>query len=88
MSPRLKLLLASPLIATLAACGTPTSVSTKGALDAFRTIKGSVADTCETQRQVAAHNSVYDTLKSGTETVYKAPCDVDKPAPVKLAAKT
>jgi len=34
------------------------------------------------QRDVAAHNSAYDSLKSGREVVYKAPCDL-KPKPPK-----
>lgn len=37
------------------------------------------------QRDVAAHNAAYDTLKTGKPVVYKAPCDVDKSAPVKTA---
>lgn len=28
------------------------------------------------QRDVAAHNSVYDSLQNGREVVYKAPCDL------------
>jgi hypothetical protein len=35
------------------------------------------------QRAVAEHNSRYDTLKTGAEKVYKAPCDVDKPSEAK-----
>lgn len=35
-------------------------------------------DTCATQRAIAAHNSVYDTLKEGKERAYCAPCDCPK----------
>lgn len=75
--------LIAPLIAavtlTCAACGTPTSgVTSKGALDAFKPIASSPKDTCQTQVAVAEHNSRYDTLKTGKETVYKAPCDNPK----------
>lgn len=45
----------------------------------------SKADTCETQRQIAVHNSIYDTLKTGKSVVYKAPCET---APKTLEAKT
>ena len=39
-------------------------------------------DTCDTQREIAEHNSRYQTLKTGTETAYRAPCDVEtKPQP-------
>lgn len=54
-------------------------VSTSGALASFKPIPNSTKAPCEMQRAVAAHNSAYDTLKTGTERVYKAPCDVDKP---------
>jgi hypothetical protein len=37
-----------------------------------------VNDTCETQKQVAEHNSKYDTLKEGKTVVYKAPCALEK----------
>ena len=58
----------------LAACETPTPVTSKGALDSFRPISSSPKDTCQTQVEVAEHNSRYDTLKTGKETVYKAQC--------------
>jgi hypothetical protein len=68
-------LLASLPILTLQGCATPTFVLTSlGAADAFRPIKASKRDTCATQRQIAAHNSVYDTIRSGKEVVYKAHC--------------
>lgn len=34
------------------------------------------------QKQVAAHNSAYDTLKNKKAVTYKAPCVVDKGAKV------
>ncbi len=37
-------------------------------------IKPSKADTCETQKQVAAQSSKIDTIVTGKETVYKATC--------------
>lgn len=54
------------------------SVTTKGALDSFRPLMMSRKDTCGTQREIAEHNSRYETLRTGKETVYRAPCDVDK----------
>ena len=62
-------------------CSTPTSVllSEAGALKAFSPINASPADTCITQRQVAAHNSAYDSIKQGKPVSYKAPCDLKKP---------
>jgi hypothetical protein len=66
----------------LAACGTPTpGVTSKGALDAFKPIASSPKDTCQTQEEIAEHNSRYDTIKTGKEVVYKAPCRVDPPKP-------
>jgi hypothetical protein len=52
----------------------------------FRPIKPSRADTCETQRQVAAHNSVYDTLRTGKRVVYMAACE-EKALAMKPGAK-
>lgn len=46
-------------------------------------------DTCETQRDHAEHNSVYETLKQGKQVVYVAPCESQpstaKAAPAKKA---
>lgn len=67
-----------PLALAVAGCATPTSVTTKGALDSFRPLTMSKRDTCDTQREIAEHNSRYDTLKTGKETAYRAPCDIDK----------
>lgn len=65
----------------MAGCATPTQppvVDTS--LQSFKPIGYSTRDTCPTQKEIAAHNSVYDTLKSGKPTVYQAPCDKAKPA--------
>lgn len=46
-------------------------------------IEPSKKDTCATQVQIAAQSSRIDTIIKGTETIYKAPCLVDKkPEPV------
>lgn len=67
------------VILPLAGCSTLTPVSSKGALDAFKPISSSRADTCQTQREVAEHNSRYDTVKIGKPVVYKAECDMRRP---------
>lgn len=73
-------LAAGLLILPLAACAIPTPELTKaGALEAFKPIPASPRDTCDTQKAVAAHNSAYDSLKTGKDVTYKAPCQVDKP---------
>jgi hypothetical protein len=83
MSRKLTMLLVS-LAPALAACETPISgVTSLGAAEAFRPIAASPADTCETQKQVAEHNSRLDTIKSGKEVVYKAACD----QPQRVASK-
>lgn len=63
-------------------CSTLSFVTTEGAVAAFKPIGMSRRDTCETQKQVAEHNSRLETLKSGKETVYKAPCQIEKRNPV------
>ena len=85
MSKKLTLPLVLLAILPLAACSTLTPVSSKGALDAFKPISSSKADTCETRREIAEHNSRYDTLKTGKTVVYKAPCDVE---PARVASNT
>ena len=73
----------------LAACATPINVATDSSLQSFKTIQASPKDTCETQRQVAAHNSVYDSLKGGKAVVHAASCEsapmTAKAAPAKKA---
>lgn len=46
-----------------------------GALKSFKAIQASDKDTCETRKQVAEHNSAYDTLKQGKQVVYTASCE-------------
>ena len=75
---------AASLCLALAACATPISVSTDSSLQSFKPIQSSPKDTCETQKQVAAHNSVHDTLKSGKQVVYSAQCE-SGPATAKAA---
>ena len=41
----------------------------------FDVIDFSTRDTCETQRRIAAHNSVVASLKKGRPVTYCAPCD-------------
>lgn len=75
MSKKLTVPLIAAAALMLVACETPINgVTSKGALDAFKPIASSPKDTCDTQVQIAEHNSRYDTLKTGKETVYKAPC--------------
>lgn len=44
-------------------------------LKSFRPISTRPGDTCETMREAAAHNSVFDTKKFKERKVYCAPCD-------------
>lgn len=58
-------------------------VSTEGALRAFKPIANSSQAPCKVQREIAAHNSVYDSLRLKQQIVYSAPCDSKtKPSPV------
>lgn len=59
----------------LAACSTPTPQLIDTSLTAFKPIGYSMRDTCTTQKEIAAHNSVYDTLKAGKPLIYRAPCE-------------
>ena len=52
-------------------------ITEDGALRAFRPIPNSATAPCQMQRAVAAHNSVYDTLKAKKAVYYRAPCDSD-----------
>lgn len=73
--PNAPMMCAASLCLALAACATPINVSTDSSLQSFKTIQSSKKDTCETQKQVAAHNSVYDSLKGGKQVVYSAQCE-------------
>lgn len=48
----------------------------EGALKAFKPIGNYATAPCPLQKEVSAHNSVYDSLKSKKEIVYKAPCEI------------
>lgn len=72
------------LTLALAACSTQTPV-VDTSLQSFRVISYSKRDTCETQREIAVHNSVYETLRTKKLTTYRAPCDVDPPKPAPAA---
>jgi len=62
----------------LAGCSaTPTPQTIDTAVEAFEPIRYSKADSCATQKRIAEHNSVYDTLKRGKRVVYAAPCEIE-----------
>ncbi len=71
----------------LGACATPISVTSDGALKYFKPIESHKADTCETKRQIAEHNSAYDTLKQGKTVVYTAQCEAPTAAKTAPAGK-
>jgi hypothetical protein len=48
-------------------------------IDELPRVANSTAAPCRLQREIAAQNSYVDTIKSGKQTVYKAPCDIDPP---------
>ncbi|CAB4146594.1 hypothetical protein UFOVP1157_54 [uncultured Caudovirales phage] len=76
------LLIKCALASTLAGCAAKEipilPLTEDGALRAFQPIANSAKAPCSVQKAIAAHNSVYDTLKTRKAVVYKAPCDVDK----------
>jgi hypothetical protein len=45
----------------------------------FRPISSSCVDTAETRKEIRAHNSVLDSLKTGRKVVYEDPCKDVKP---------
>lgn len=55
-------------------------------LDELPRVANSTAAPCRLQREIAAQNSYIETIKTGKDTVYKAPCDVDKPQRVASTA--
>lgn len=59
----------------LGATRTTEPVVVDTALKSFRPISTRPGDTCETMREAAAHNSVFDTKKLKARKVYCAPCD-------------
>lgn len=82
-------LLASLLMTLLQACAIPGTGLTeaKKTAEAIGHVSPSKADTCETQRQIAAQSSKIDTIVTGKETVYKADCKPPSPAVVASNAK-
>ncbi len=77
-----KLLRSLVLLLPLAGCAgqteTPLPATTK-VLDELPRVQNSTKAPCWMQEQVAAQNSYIDTIKAKKETVYQAPCKVDKP---------
>lgn len=67
-----------PLAASLllvAGCGTPiTATDAVKVAESIGHVRPSKADTCETQKAVAAQSSRIDTIVQGKEVVYKADC--------------
>ena len=70
-------------LAGCAALGTPIPSTKQGLLNSFKPIRNSAKAPCEMQRDVAAHNSVYDSLQNGREVIYKAPCDLTRKTEVR-----
>jgi hypothetical protein len=42
-------------------------------------VNNSEAAPCRLQKEIAAQNSYVDTVLTKSETVYKAPCEIDNP---------
>ena len=76
--PSLGKLALLPATLALAACETPILLTEGGALNAFKPIQNSALAPCEMQKDVAEHNSRYDSIKKGKTVVYKAPCQMGK----------
>ena len=77
---KLSIALALPLVMMgCAANETPIPLTETGVLAAFKPIANSSKAPCAMQKDVAEHNSAYDTLRTKRPQSYKAPCDVDKP---------
>ena len=77
----------SPAMAACVGSETLIPLTEAGALGAFQPIQNSRQAPCSVQKAIAAHNSVYDTMKTKKAVVYKAPCDIDKgSAPAKVAS--
>lgn len=63
---------------TLGACSEVREVPVTD-LRPFKPISSSCQDTEQTRKEIRAHNSVYETLKSGKRVVYSDPCPTEKP---------
>ena len=77
---------------TLAGCARPPTSAIKPkvvdtSLQSFRPIPMDDRDTCATQREIAGHNSGDDTLKTGKQHAYCAPCDCPKVYEQELKAR-
>ena len=48
-------------------------------VDPFKPISSSCQDTRQTRREIAAHNSVLDTLRTGRDVKYGDPCLAKQP---------
>jgi hypothetical protein len=70
-------IVALPLAACAAGSGQVVQVPIVST-DPFRPISASCKDTPQTRREIAAHNSVLDTLRTGRDVKYGDPC---RPAP-------
>ena len=62
----------------LAACSEVREVPVTD-LRPFKPISSSCEDTDQTRKEIRAHNSVLDTLKTGKPVVYSDPCPTEKP---------
>jgi len=76
MSTRLSVCAALCAAVLLSGCATRTQ-TIDTSVEVFEPIRYSADDTCATQKRIAEHNSVYDTLKSGERVVYAAPCEIE-----------
>lgn len=54
-------------------------LATTKLIDDAPRVQNSPRSPCWQQEQIAAQNSYFDTIKNNKETVYQAPCKVDKP---------
>lgn len=80
---KLALLAASLSTLLLAGCETLTTATSAAATaNSIGHVEPSKADTCETQRKLAAQSSRIDTIIKGKEVVYKpSPCKVPASQP-------
>jgi hypothetical protein len=81
---RLMLPLAALLMTALQGCQIPiTETEAAKTAQSIGHIRPSKADTCDTQRQIAAQSSRIETTIQGKEIVYKADCSSVPKPPVK-----
>ena len=62
--------------------------ATTKVLDEMPRVQNSPKAPCWQQQQIAAQNAYVDTIKSKSDVVYKAPCDIDKKTPAVVASNT